>query len=243
MLTFKSPPIVNWLMVVLHSISLSHGQPSMACSRDCDNTVVCLADPLLGVHQSIFTASFSLKRLAPNEQKKKVELRCFLFCFCRSVILSEDYVSRMGRCSMERGAERFGHPAFTLYSPAGPQAADPVELALLRGEILAWPQVLHNGEQYEPARLLYIPLLASHQGLDCLLALDGTYILNVPAVPLAISLLDRTCNNTRVATASTPLSFESRLASTARIQLARYLVVRLARSRWVASIVKTSHVF
>jgi hypothetical protein len=62
-------------IVVLHSISLSHGQPSMACSRDCDNTVICLADPLLGVHQSIFTASISLKRSEPNEQKKKVELR------------------------------------------------------------------------------------------------------------------------------------------------------------------------
>jgi hypothetical protein len=144
---------------------------------------------------------------------------------------------------MERGAERFGHPAFTLYSPAGPQAVDPVELALLRGEILAWPQVLHNGEHYEPARLLYIPLLASHQGLNCLFALDDTHILNVSAVPLAISLLDRTIGNTRVATASTPLSSESRLASTARIQLARYLVVRLARSRCVASIVKTFHVF
>lgn len=188
------------------------------------------------IHSKYFGKAFGTERA---EDVSRAEI----FFFCRSVILSEGYVSRMGRCPMNHWAERFGHPAFTLYSPAGPQAADPVELALLRSEILAWPQVLHNGEQYEPARLLYIPLLASHQGLDCLLALDGTYILNVPAVPLAVSLLDRTNDNTRVATASTPLSSESRLASTARIQLARYLVVRLARSRCVASIVKTFHVF
>ena len=85
MLTLKSPPIVNWLMVVLHSISLSHGQPSMACSRDCDNTVICLADPLLGVHQSIYTASTSARRLAPSEQKKKVELRFFFLQVCHLI--------------------------------------------------------------------------------------------------------------------------------------------------------------
>lgn len=132
---------------------------------------------------------------------------------------------------MEHWVERVCHPAFTLYSPAGPQAADPVELALLRGEILAWPQVLHNGEQYEPARLLYIPLLVSNQGLNCLIALDGTHVVYSLAVPFAISLLDRNNDNTGVATASTPLPPDSRLDSTARIQLARYLVVRLARSR------------
>jgi hypothetical protein len=59
--------------------------------------------------------------------------------------------------------------AFTLYSPGGQHAANPLDLARLQTEIVAWKHVLENGMQYEPARLLYVPLLvsrtAAHSGI------------------------------------------------------------------------------
>jgi hypothetical protein len=161
----------------------------MACSRDCDNTNVCLNSPVdddpsahnLQVHHHLAIVSYdahdSLPSTAdslPPRHIKQLSQLLGRLCKYRSDRLQVGPHSLISHC--------WGFPTvFTLYNPNGVSALDHPELMAVRAAIINWSRGLpadlrFDGEtdgkdsRREALRLFYVPVLVSIPSsyTDCL---------------------------------------------------------------------------